>query len=924
MRGGMGGAAKISSLLLARSKFSRRSIFLLRNMACIRVNSILSNTNTQHSLFSLFLHPWRRFSSETENPLHMHWETRIPNDDPVLRLPEWLKFVDYLAGCGYTRQIGEGLSSELVGMPEEFRKTAASCLYFARERPDVLRSISLGRVKALVENGSPFLFKDEMECVRRMNSYVGHQNSDMTPSEQACTTDLMKYLVSYAWKFVNLTGGSNGESGDIIEISFRGVLDEIVKISNGSLQPDPTESSARHARIGSEDPQKSWQQSIEMKKGDWFCPKCNFMNFARNVQCRGCNEARLKKELTGGDWECPQCDFFNYARNLKCLRCDCKRPEGTQPSQSQSQVLDHILHSGSVNKAEIERKLAENDEKAERWFSKISQLDDTSDLNAAIADEDFPEIMPLRKGMNRFVVSTRKTPLERKLANAQYMGNDKMTGSAITQTLERILSPSTSTSPAVSNYLSSEKTTQHEANKTMPRESSPGRTGFSTNLIAAEIKTENQFAISREEGHSVVAPPYKRRIAIDQANNPNFIPFVPFPPDYFAKSGIKEGGLNEQNQSLSSRDRDQPREIPERANRMNTHRWSNSETVGQSDQSQSRRPDYRDPPREMQQRVANRMSSHGLYNNESIGQSEGGQSLRPKEWNTPQEMQQRFNGMNNHELSNNQHIGQLGQSQSQRSRDWDPHQGMQQRTNRVSTLGLPNNITAGHGEQSQSLRQKDWDPHREMPQNVNGMSSHRLYNNHTAAVTGQSSSHRSRDWDPNQEMQQRVNGMSSYGHYNKETTGFAGQSQNLRPTYGDLTRETQQRVNGMSSHGLSAGQTVGQTSQSQRSVDGASSYGFGGKSLEGSAVTDPDPLDMSEEAKTQRWFRRVAQIKDISELSNIPDEDFPEIMPLRKGVNRFVVSKRKTPMERRLTSPQYKRNLPIMNSSNPEKDPTRE
>ncbi|GKC19719.1 hypothetical protein Tco_1021869 [Tanacetum coccineum] len=90
--------------------------------------------------------------------------------------------------------------------------------------------------------------------------------------------------------------------------------------------------------------------------------------------------------------------------------------------------------------------------------------------------------------------------------------------------------------------------------------------------------------------------------------------------------------------------------------------------------------------------------------------------------------------------------------------------------------------------------------------------------------------------------------------------------------------------------------------------------GWTGKSLEGSAVTETDPLDMSEEAKAERWFKRVAQIKDISELSQIPDEDFPSIMPMRKGVNWFVVSKRKTPLERRLTSPQYRKNLRIISS----------
>ncbi|KAH7850399.1 hypothetical protein Vadar_032281 [Vaccinium darrowii] len=54
--------------------------------------------------------------------------------------------------------------------------------------------------------------------------------------------------------------------------------------------------------------------------------------------------------------------------------------------------------------------------------------------------------------------------------------------------------------------------------------------------------------------------------------------------------------------------------------------------------------------------------------------------------------------------------------------------------------------------------------------------------------------------------------------------------------------------------------------------------GWTGNSLEGSAVQEPDPLDMSEEAKAQR----------------------------------FVVSKRKTPLERRLTFLQYRRNLPVV------------
>lgn len=34
--------------------------------------------------------------------------------------------------------------------------------------------------------------------------------------------------------------------------------------------------------------------------------RCSFMNFAKNIKCLECEEARPKRQLTGGEWECPQ------------------------------------------------------------------------------------------------------------------------------------------------------------------------------------------------------------------------------------------------------------------------------------------------------------------------------------------------------------------------------------------------------------------------------------------------------------------------------------------------------------------------------------------------------------------------------------------------------------------------------------------
>ncbi|KAL6573379.1 hypothetical protein OROHE_001838 [Orobanche hederae] len=65
---------------------------------------------------------------------------------------------------------------------------------------------------------------------------------------------------------------------------------------------------------------------VEMKKGDWNCPKCSFMNFADKKQCFRCQEPRPQRQLKPGDWECPDCDFLNFARNNICRRCNVDRP----------------------------------------------------------------------------------------------------------------------------------------------------------------------------------------------------------------------------------------------------------------------------------------------------------------------------------------------------------------------------------------------------------------------------------------------------------------------------------------------------------------------------------------------------------------------------------------------------------------------
>ncbi|CAN6483652.1 unnamed protein product [Victoria cruziana] len=641
--------------------------------------------------------------------------------------PEWVKLLDCLRARGYFDPLSglkltedeEDVLSNAEQLPGDFVATVRACLSFAKDHTDVLRLLSKKDIGIVVGSVSSLLFTNIVDSTRRLKTFLDDGHG------KAQTVDVMRLLLSYICDSFIALGQDNLPKREITNASVRQLISELVElcfVDSGLV--DLTQRQFLSTGGQSTGPPG---QTIMMKRGDWTCSKCQFMNFARNARCRQCAESRPRRLLTGREWECPQCDFYNYGKNAVCLRCDCKRPV------------------------------------------------DASDFSSAVADNDFPEVMPLRKGVNRFVVSTRKTPLERRLADAQYRRSSghgdfaeegiHQNGGSVGKILDKILGPTspslsppssksrirlvdegndsghvrftpvtndkpTDTSPkanlevadqnkadtlvggigdvsvrgniGVRRYSDAPSGSAKLSEKVGSEPSDPSERWFKkvaglhdvTDLASGisddefpEImplrKGENRFVVSKKKDRSLTSPQYKRRMAMEQADNSNFVPFVPFPPGYFAKDKVESEASN----------------------------------------------------------------------------------------------------------------------------------------------GRSTDVTGGNSSNSS------------VPVN--------------------------REQTGSSEMKEIEN--SSCNSHENGNKGI-----------------------------------------------------FTGKSLEGSAVKEPDPLDMSEEAKAERWFRRVAQIKDISELSKIPDEDFPEIMPMRKGVNRFVVSKRKTPLERRLTSPQYRRNLPAV-SSDPEK-----
>ncbi|EOA20284.1 hypothetical protein CARUB_v10000592mg [Capsella rubella] len=555
----------------------------------------------------------------------------------------------------------------------------------------------------------------------------------------------MRLLLSYVVDVAS-SEGSKHHNQEIMESSVRNLLSQIAKMIvrtpetnvHGTMQ---NQLSDRNGQVFG-----SKQKNIEMKRGDWICSRCSGMNFARNVKCFQCDEARPKRQLTGSEWECPQCDFYNYGRNVACLRCDCKRPRDSLNSSK----------SGYSNDPELERRLVENEEKAQRWFSKVAQ--GGSDANSVDTDEDFPEIMPLRKGVNRYVVSTRKTPLERRLANTE-------------------------------NSVATDGNSNGNDNKVLGRK---------TQRSLNEILGSPSSLASRSDDKNVSS----RRSESSQAINTNFVPFVPLPSDMFAKKPEEEThiSLTENNQmdSVSSDNRN----------------------VYQEDRSN-----------------ANLSGEETNHPKEDDKESEE----KPARW---------FKRVT--ELHN---VSDLESATSEEiSSDKMP---MRKGENRfVVSRKKDRSLTSPAFKRPQD---SDFVPFVPFPPDY---------------------------FAKEKQPEQKID--TSPAPKPKRDTIPALPTENTSQVVEEERKQTSSNI--------------------PETMAGRSSNR---KSLEGSLVREPDLLDMSEEAKAERWFKRVAEIKNISELSQIPDEDFPSIMPMRKGVNRFVVSKRKTPLERRLASQRHQRNPQI-------------
>ncbi|KAK6249802.1 hypothetical protein SCA6_003807 [Theobroma cacao] len=267
--------------------------------------------------------------------------------------PEWVTFVDRLKSKGYLVE-ATAATADAGTDYKDMNLLKDACLSFARDRYDLFKLLSTNEIETVVGSGCPNLFRKAVNSAKRLRAYVRLDEGDvcstcnlrgscdrayviLKESEGASrTVDIVRILLSYALDPIVISGGEKPPGREHIDVSARNLLSDLTKLSETSPAPElprpAAKASPRKEKTISGNDDEVFQ-NVEMKRGDWMCPKCNFLNFSKNLQCLKCKEDGPKNvggdetEMKKGDWICPECNFMNFSRNIRCLKCKTEGPK---------------------------------------------------------------------------------------------------------------------------------------------------------------------------------------------------------------------------------------------------------------------------------------------------------------------------------------------------------------------------------------------------------------------------------------------------------------------------------------------------------------------------------------------------------------------------------------------------------------------
>ncbi|XP_065855910.1 uncharacterized protein [Euphorbia lathyris] len=252
--------------------------------------------------------------------------------------------------------------------------------------------------------GCPSIDRKVVNSGKRLRAHVGIDEGNVCSScnlrgecerayvkaredEGGRTVDVMRFLLTYGLDSVSGKSESRLSQNKIVKESVRRLLKEMVELSSQEFDsglPNGTPLTSRPSQKHSDVPMKQgdWlcpkcnflnfaknirclrcdglfedrlkhlredQDHLPLKRGDWICEKCNFLNFAKNTRCLQCKEKPPNRHLNPGEWECESCNYINFRRNMVCLKCDHRRPKALNYPNNMPPQHEHNSRLRSVH-----------------------------------------------------------------------------------------------------------------------------------------------------------------------------------------------------------------------------------------------------------------------------------------------------------------------------------------------------------------------------------------------------------------------------------------------------------------------------------------------------------------------------------------------------------------------------------------------
>ncbi|KAL6964775.1 DNA-directed DNA polymerase [Sarracenia purpurea var. burkii] len=229
----------------------------------------------------------------------------------VHQWPEWIEFMERLVQQNYFDhrrkdedkmledlgfQASEAAAEQGFDFTRDWKSVQTACLNFGRDRFDILRSLSRHDIQILVGYGCPSADKKVVFSGKLLRKHVHLDEGDVCSScslrnsceraylltnkeDEARTIDVVRILLTYGFDPVN--GSVVNES--LLKIKsvkavVRKLLHEIVKLSAVPIDPNlpPPIIKKPPPKVKQPPPppkKRVGRDDIEMKKGDWLCPK---------------------------------------------------------------------------------------------------------------------------------------------------------------------------------------------------------------------------------------------------------------------------------------------------------------------------------------------------------------------------------------------------------------------------------------------------------------------------------------------------------------------------------------------------------------------------------------------------------------------------------------------------------------------------